>query len=189
MECSDRLETFRLQFPYVSAERSFQNISVGTLKVRGRWDLLLSTQLPENNPAPYPFVNASMVVVDYKTGKRLDAPSPRFNGRGAGIKMQLALYTQAALANGALQVDAACIAPYFNAGRNHIQLSFRELEEIQPLLLSIGRILRWGVFGMRGKLHPEFTSYNQMPLATLPIARDILESKWELTQKNLLAIG
>ena len=103
--------------------------------------------------------------------------------------MQLALYTQAALANGALQVDAACIAPCFNAGRNRIQLSPKELEEIQPLLLSISRILREGVFGMRGKLHPGFAAYNQMPLATLPITQDILESKWELTQKNLLAMG
>ncbi|ALJ56206.1 PD-(D/E)XK nuclease superfamily protein [Candidatus Xiphinematobacter sp. Idaho Grape] len=190
VECSNHLETFRPRFPYISTEHSFRNVRVGPFIIHGRWDLLLSTRLPESDPAPYPFVNTSMVVVDYKTGKRsLNATSPLFNGRDTRIKMQLSLYTQAALANGALQVDAACIAPHCNAGQNCIQLSSKELEEIQPLLLSIGRILREGVFGMRGKLYRGFTSYNKMPLATLPITQDILESKWELTQKNLLAMG
>jgi len=190
VECSDHLEAFRPKFPYISTERSFQNVNVGAFIVRGRWDLLLSTMPIENNLASRPFANASMIVVDYKVVKRLpNIASPSLSGRDVGIKTQLALYTQAALANGALRVDTACIAPYFNAAWSRIILSSKELEKVQPLLLSIGRILREGVFGMRGQLHPEFTFYNPMPLATLPIAQDVLESKWELTQKRLLAKG
>jgi hypothetical protein len=175
-QLSDQLEVFRGRFSFATTEMSFQNVYVSSLGswICGRWDLVLCSQEIARDKSK-PFAETSVFVVDYKTGKDPNIATILRDGRG----IQLALYAHAALAWGAQRVDAAWFTPH--ATDEMVHLPFEELEKIQPILSTLGRMLRTGIFGMRGELRSEFAFRSPMPLATLAIPQDILEAKWKLT--------
>ncbi len=176
LQLSDQLEVFRGQFAFAATETSFQNVYVPSLEslICGRWDLVLCSQEVARDQSK-PFSGASVFVVDYKTGKDPKIASILRDGTG----IQLALYAHAALTWGAQRVDAAWLTPHTTGEIVH--LPFEELEKIQPILSVLGRMLRTGIFGMRGELRSEFAFRSPMPLATLAIPQDVLEAKWKLT--------
>jgi hypothetical protein len=176
LQFSDQLEAFRSQFSFAATEYAFRDLNVTpALKeffVSGRWDILLCDKI-SNGDGSKPLIGSSILVVDYKTGTNLKMSASSQDG------IQLALYSHAALAWGAERVDTAWISPHTSGGLIH--LPFEELEKWEPLVADLGRLIRCGTFGMRGELRSEFSFSSAMPLATLPIPPDILESKWQLT--------
>lgn len=176
-QLSDQLEVFRPRFSFAVTETSFRDVPVtplASLLIRGRWDLVLCDQAMEVDK-PQPFADSSILIIDYKTGKDLKISSILRDGTG----IQLALYSHAALAWGAQRVDTAWVTPHTSGEVVH--LPFEELEKIQPILSTVGRMVRNGIFGMRGELRSEFAFRSPLPLATLSIPQDVLEAKWKLT--------
>lgn len=178
IQFSDQLEAFRSQFSFATTEYSFHDVNVtprcDKFFLSGRWDLLLCNKIAQGNETK-PFTGSSLLVVDYKTGKDLNISSILRDGAG----IQLALYSHAALAWGAERVDSTWMSSHTSGGLVH--LPFEALKQLEPILWALSNIIRRGTFGIRGELRSEFAFRLPMPLATLPIPQDVLESKWRLT--------
>jgi hypothetical protein len=157
----------------------------GTLRVRGRIDLILARRKSKQSQIGY----EDLWVVDYKTGRqrgfslkelrRKDTPERKFRRQlieGRGV--QLALYALAVHAFGAEHVQLTLLSPVeqlepqFHLADVLAQNDFwRELYQMQET----------GLFGMLGPVHTDFGFVRNYPLATLPIDTDLLKTKWALT--------
>jgi hypothetical protein len=156
------------------------------LKLRGRIDLILAQSAPKTDR----FDGLPLWVVDYKTGKRksLRPPSGKSEEeisdfvlkqflRGDGI--QVALYALALQQLGAQDVGVSLLAPGLDLGAP--QLELRQIKAHPRIWRELAEMQRSGVFGMRGLIRSDFAFTGDYPLATLPIDKDLLETKWVLT--------
>ncbi|HEY2124207.1 MAG TPA: PD-(D/E)XK nuclease family protein [Chthoniobacterales bacterium] len=162
------------------------------LKLRGRIDLILA----QSAPAQGRFDGLPLWVVDYKTGKRKSLRPPAGKSeeetlefvlkqflRGDGI--QVALYALALQQLGAEDVGVSLLAPGLDLAEP--QLNLRQITAHPKIWRELAQMQRTGVFGMRGLIRSEFAFTGDYPLATLPIDKDLLETKWILTHQAFAA--
>ncbi len=157
------------------------------LRLRGRIDLILARDLPSRDQ----FNGLDLWVIDYKTGKgEKSLISPTWSTEekirqgvlkqlldGQGV--QVALYGMALRQLGAHEIGLSLLAR--NLDLSAPQLMVAQLEYHQGVWGELARMQKNGVFGMRGFIRSEFSFTGDYPLATLPIDRDLLETKWLLT--------
>jgi PD-(D/E)XK nuclease superfamily len=156
----------------------------GTLRVRGRIDLILARKSKQSQIG-----YEDLWVVDYKTGrqrgfnlkelKRKDTPKRKFRKQlieGRGV--QLALYALAVHALGAEHVQLTLLSP---AEQLEPQFHLADVLTQKDFWSELHRMQETGVFGMLGPVHTDFGFVRNYPLATLPIDTDLLKAKWALT--------
>jgi hypothetical protein len=134
-------------------------IDHGTLFVRGRIDLLLST---ENSLT-------DVWLVDYKTGNR---KALKLTELASGKGLQLALYALALRASGSRQVGLSLLAAGTTLDVPQVEIG--ELDMLSDLWRGLLRMQETGIFGMTGALRDEFGFGRAYPLAMLPIDEEIL---------------
>jgi len=157
----------------------------GTLRVRGRIDVLLARDKAEASQIGF----KDLWVVDYKTGRqrgfnlkelrRKDSPKRKFRRQlieGRGV--QLALYALAVNSLGARRVQLTLLSP---AEELEPQFDLDAVLAQDDFWAELHRMQRTGVFGMLGLIHADFGFVPRYPLATLPIDVDFLQDKWALT--------
>jgi hypothetical protein len=163
--CADRT--------HVAVEWKFDDTAIpigsGTLHIRGRIDLLLTTSASLDDAW----------LIDYKTGNRKGL-SLKTLARGDGV--QLALYALALRAAGAHAVGLSLLTP--GAPLEAPQLSLADLDKLGPLWRGLLRMQESGVFGMHGALREEYGHRRDYPLATLAIDGEVLAEKWTLTHPD-----
>jgi hypothetical protein len=145
----------------------------GSLYVRGRIDLLLSTSDALED----------VWLVDYKTGNR---KALKLKDLAAGNGLQLALYALALRAAGARQVGLSLLAS--DAVLDEPQIQLGQLDSLAGLWRGLLRMQETGVFGMIGALRDEFGYGQDYPLATLAIDEEILAEKWALSHPDFSAV-
>ena len=156
----------------------------GTLRVRGRIDLILARKSKQSQIG-----YEDLWVVDYKTGrqrgfnlkelKRNDTPKRKFRKQlieGRGV--QLALYALAVHALGAEHVQLTLLSP---AEQLEPQFHLADVLTQKDFWSELHRMQETGVFGMLGPVHTDFGFVRNYPLATMPIDTDLLKAKWALT--------
>lgn len=141
----------------------------GTLKIRGRIDLLLAASPTE------------LWLVDYKTGatKALAA-----NKVATGDGLQLALYALVLGRNGAEQVGLSRLTRELALDSPQLTLAEVGLDALPDLWRGLARMNTTGIFGSLGELRDEFSFAAEHPLATLRIDPDLLAEKWLLTHPS-----
>jgi hypothetical protein len=157
----------------------------GTLRVRGRIDLILARRKSNQSQIGY----EDLWVVDYKTGRqrgfslkelrKKDTPQRKFRKQlieGRGV--QLALYALAVHALGAEHVQLTLLSP---AEQLEPQFHLADVLAQKDFWSELHRMQEAGVFGMLGPVHTDFGFVRNYPLATLPIDTDLLKAKWALT--------
>lgn len=148
-------------------------IDRGTLFVRGRIDLLLSTESTLTD----------VWLVDYKTGNR---KALKLTDLAKGQGLQLALYALALRAAGARQVGLSLLATGTTLDAPQIEIA--ELDTLADLWSGLLRVQETGVFGMIGALRDEFGFGRDYPLATLAIDEEILAEKWARTHPDFASV-
>jgi hypothetical protein len=159
----------------------------GTLRVRGRIDLILARRKFEQTKIGF----SDLWVVDYKTGRqrgfrlkelrRKDTPERKFRRQlieGRGV--QLGLYALAVHALGGEEVRLTLLSP---AEDFEPQFHLADVLAQKDFWLELHRMQETGVFGMLGPVHTDFGYVRRYPLATLPIDLDLLQEKWALTHR------
>ena len=112
-------------------------------------------------------------VIDFKTGS--SKPLTRKNVlKGTGL--QAVLYGLAVRALGADIISMSVLAPDFKAEK---QLDLDV--EVDPILASLDKFHRDGIFGMRPDADSDYGYAPSYPIATQFVPSHILEAKWELT--------
>ena len=142
--------------------------------LRGRIDFLLLGEgmLPEAF-TPANFAGASAWIIDFKTGAaRKLTPTSILNGTG----LQAILYALAVRNLGAEKISVSLLAPESEA-KSQIELN----ATIDPMLASLDRLHRNGIFGMRSNANSEYGFAPSYPIATQAIPNPILDAKWSLT--------
>lgn len=136
------------------------------LRVRGRVDVAWFDQ-PE-------WMGATVDIVDFKTGA--DAALSTQRMANEGFALQLGVYLAAAESLGAARGRVWMLKPELNGFSN---LEMGDLPAALAPLRQIGRHLRTGIYGA---LTPDASEYAPegliWPLACVPIAQEILESKF-----------
>jgi hypothetical protein len=133
------------------------------------------------DPAAMDFSDCGCWVVDFKTGAAKNL-SPRSLDNGLGL--QPMLYSLAIRAAGArsvavsLQTFAAALKP---------QVQIEQIEANVALFRSLDRMHRTGIFGQRPEAESDYGFRRAFPMATRPIPRGVLETKWALTHGAGLA--
>jgi hypothetical protein len=170
-----------------------QPIAVGdnrTLLLRGQADLLLA----KTDALPHSLALPNLWIVDFKTGnkksiaprgRKKDEPRPPRVLKSVlkGDALQLALYTLAARQLGAQSVDASLISPII--ANPEPQLRDDDFADCGPAFRELARMQATGIFGMKGSLRGAYTFTKDYPLATLSIAPEIIEERWEKTHPDL----
>jgi hypothetical protein len=176
---------------YLASEWNLESVTgilldgVGTLRVRGRIDLILARKRPnESQLGP-----GDIWIVDYKTGvKKPLTPSGRTpEARTANLRkklvrgdtIQLGLYGLAAR-----ELDAGDVSLSLLSVRTDLdkpQLNLRALDEHADFWSELYRMQETGIFGLRGAIRNEFGFNPDYPLATLPIDKEFLDEKWVQT--------
>lgn len=142
------------------------------LLLSGQIDLALSLQKQTEEHS----LSGHIWVLDYKTGtakRKIDLK------KGEGL--QLALYGL-----------ACCNADEISIGFVQADQAITALWTKQDFLVhasfwqGLARMQQTGIFGMRGEVHDEFGFGQSYPLATLPVDKDSLKRKWELTHPLLV---
>ncbi len=155
------------------------------LRVRGRIDLLLAQKSPDDSKLG----GTNLWIVDYKTGNvKSLIPSGRTPEARAvnlqkklirGDAIQLGLYGLAARQLGAVDADLSIVSVRTELERP--QLKIGALTEFADFWDELFQMQETGVFGLRGAIRNEFGFSPAYPLATLPIDKEFLDEKWELT--------
>lgn len=114
-------------------------------------------------------------VLDFKTGAK-DKLSARRLAKGDGL--QLALYGLALESAGASEVILTILKP---GAAPEGQLTLADLKMCGDLWGWLLSVQSSGRLGQRELTRSAFTAGPRLPLATLPIAQDILDAKWTLT--------
>jgi hypothetical protein len=182
-------------WPWAAAEwpLAAEPIAVGdqrTLLLRGQADLLLA----KTDALPHSLALPNLWIVDFKTGgKKSIAPRGRKKDEPRaprvlksvlkGDALQLALYTLAARQLGAQSVDASIISPII--GNPEPQLHDDDFADCGPAFRELARMQATGIFGMKGSLRGAYSFTKDYPLATLSIAPDIIDERWEKTHPDL----
>jgi hypothetical protein len=100
-----------------------------------------------------------------------------------GEALQLALYTLAARQLGAQSVDASILSPVI--ANPEPQLHDDDFADCGPAFRELARMQATGIFGMKGSLRGAYTFTKDYPLATLSVAPEIIEERWEQTHPDL----
>jgi PD-(D/E)XK nuclease superfamily len=183
---SDLHDWSEMAVEWLLSESSLIRLSEnGTLRVRGRIDLILAREKSDQSQIGY----EDLWVVDYKTGRqrgfslkelrRKDTPQRKFRKQlieGRGV--QLALYALAVHALGAEHVQLTLLSP---AEQLEPQFHLADVLAQKDFWSELHRMQETGVFGMLGAVHSDFGFVRDYPLATLPIDTDLLKTKWALT--------
>lgn len=149
------------------------SVEGGSLFVRGRIDLLLSTSAALED----------VWLVDYKTGHR-DPLTAADIARGDGL--QLGLYALALHAAGARQVGVSLLTA--DAVLHEPQVDLAALDALTDLWRGLLHMQETGVFGMLGPLRQEFGISQDYPLSTLAVDEAILAHKWRLSHPDLAPV-
>lgn len=143
------------------------------LPARGRIDLVLSQgevsldALEKSVP--------SLWILDFKTGGD-EILSEKGLANGSGI--QMALYALALYGAGARAIDVSVVRPNESL---KVQLTLDEILDSKELWQTVSKIHETGCFGDRGAVRSEFSFTGDYPWATLPVAPEILDAKWQHT--------
>jgi PD-(D/E)XK nuclease superfamily len=154
----------------------------GKLRVRGRVDLILARERPnESQLGP-----GDIWIVDYKTGnvKSLSPAGRTPEARAANLRkklvrgdaIQLGLYGLAARELGAAEISLSILS--VRTGLDRPQLNLAALDEHADFWGELCRMQETGIFGLRGAIRNEFGFSPDYPLATLPIDKEFLDEKW-----------
>jgi len=155
------------------------------LRVRGRIDLILAQNQPNNSQ----LTGSDVWIVDYKTGsqKPLTPPGKTPDARAANLRkklvrgdaIQLGLYGLAARELGAAEIHLSILSLRTELDRP--QLAIADLAADSDFWTELYRMQESGIFGLRGLIRNEFGFNPDYPLATLPIDKEFLDEKWVLT--------
>lgn len=155
------------------------------LRVRGRIDLILAQNQPNNSQ----LTGSDVWIVDYKTGsqKPLTPPGKTPEARAANLRkklvrgdaIQLGLYGLAARELGAAEIHLSILSLRTELDRP--QLAIADLAADSDFWTELYRMQESGIFGLRGLIRNEFGFNPDYPLATLPIDKEFLDEKWVLT--------
>ena len=145
----------------------------------GRMDLVLLSRA--GSFAPSGLMGVAAWLVDFKTGG--DEPL-RLNPLAKGKGLQLALY---ALALRALGAGPVALTLLTRDGAAAPQLTGEDLEnpELAGLWRLVAEMAVTGCWGDRPDLAGEHGRSVARPLATLPLAGEILQKKWALTHPDI----
>jgi hypothetical protein len=144
--------------------------------LKGRIDLLLiepGSKKPDLDA--FAFAGCACWVVDFKTGSA-DALNEKRIGEGKGL--QAVLYALATRAMGAASTAISLHTPDANLKQ---QVMLETVLPKTPILRSLEKLHRAGVFGMRPDAESDYGFSPDYPLATRFIPRETLEAKWNLT--------
>lgn len=165
------------------------SLDAGKLRVRGRIDLILAQERPNESQLD----GADIWIVDYKTGNRkaLTATGRRPEARFAAVRkklvrgdaIQLGLYGLVASELGASEINLSLLSPLTELERP--QLALVELAAHFDFWKELHRMQETGIFGLRGPIRSQFSFAADYPLATLPIDKEFLQEKWTLTHPVL----
>ena len=137
------------------------NSATGALALNGRTDLLLSDLAG--------LADASVRILDFKTSKQVRTFDPA-NGDG----LQFLGYQLLAKINGARSVEPVVVAPDQSK-----QIALPSEADLAPLIDLLAHLQTSQSFGRRPSVKWEATE--KLPIATFPIAPEILEKKLSLT--------
>lgn len=146
-----------------------------SLLLKGRIDLIL---LKQKNIS-----EGDAWVMDYKTGGSAKKISKSELHKGQGL--QLALYALSLEALGAKSVFLSAVMPEEEISP---ELAKEDLSSFADFWKGLAQMEKNGVFGARGELKPEFGFKAKYPVAILPIDKDLLEERWELTHPSLVKL-
>jgi len=147
------------------------------LHLAGRLDVLLRRRTPEG---------LEYWVVDFKTGAQRSPLTARRlatamrNGEG----LQAVLYALG-LPEGS-RVYLSLLLPGHPLRK---QVSRGDILEQKAILYELIRMQDEAVFGMRREVRSEYVYTPEYPIATLPVAPEVLDRKWELTHPALGRTG
>ncbi|MDL5048646.1 PD-(D/E)XK nuclease family protein [Oscillatoria amoena NRMC-F 0135] len=153
------------------------SVSVGaaTLESYGKIDLILADH---ENPAEAKTVK----VIDFKTSASRSSFDKANNTQlfRHGDYLQVALYALFhADECGSRKLFWAVHNPYYGPGRDNELPG--DPEQLAALLGILEKTQKHGVFGQREALDEEYGIPTDLPTACLPIDKDILLARWELT--------
>lgn len=137
--------------------------------LRGRVDLLV---YPVSN---LECKNYPLWIIDFKTG----ASGPLTESKiKKGLGLQLALYALAFYFEGFENIEVSIAQPGVPINR---QVDVSCILESRSVLEGINYIYASGKLGLRGSMKGNYGSTSMFPLATINVADDIIDRKWELT--------
>lgn len=158
-------------YPYVEIERKDEEVistKSGPLTLKGRFDLTLRDQEE--------WENASVTLVDFKTGSRT-VPTSAEMAKGEGL--QFVAYLMMILEKRVQSVEVMVISP---ESINSRKLTNADVDKIEGVMSAIARLQQTLRFGTKGELHDPYTVIHEnLPIATLPIDKRVLEQKRKLS--------
>jgi len=119
------------------------------------------------------FSGCTCWVIDFKTGASKPLTQKNIL-KGTGL--QAVLYALAVQALGAESTSLSLLAPDSDAEKQ-VELN----SAVDPILASLEKLHRAGVFGMRPDADSDYGYAPKYPIATQFVPSDILDTKWELT--------
>ncbi len=148
------------------------------LALRGRIDVLFAPDAAAALPA-------KAWIADFKTGQDKPLSEAALAARLAeGIGVQLCLYALALAGAGGADLHISLLTPQAPLAP---QLGLARIKEQGPFWSELARMQETGIFGIRGEVRAEYGMGLVLPIATLPVERDLLEEKWALTHAGLRA--
>jgi len=143
-------------------------------QLKGRIDFLrIERGEAAGSPEHPDFSGCACWVIDFKTGSSKPL-TPKNVLKGTGL--QAILYALAVRALGAGETSMSVLAPE-SAVEKQIDLD----AAVDPILASLEKFHREGVFGMRPDADSDYGYAPHYPIATQFVPSYILEAKWELT--------
>jgi hypothetical protein len=141
----------------------------------GRLDLLLIQHGTHGRePTERDLTGFDCWVIDFKTGSA-GKLSEKTLENGTGL--QALLYAMAVRALGAASTGVSIVSPTAPA---QIQVKLTGGGQFLNVLRSLQRMHGDGIFGRRPAIHEEYVPAPNDPMATRPVAKEILEAKWAL---------
>ncbi|MEZ5275650.1 MAG: PD-(D/E)XK nuclease family protein [Opitutaceae bacterium] len=145
----------------------------GPLEVSGRLDLVIL-----DRPG---WEDATVKIVDFKTGADESLSADKMGRRGAGL--QLGVYLKAAMELGAVH---AVVRMIHSVEGKDSEMTDTSLDAVQPAFDRLGGMILSGRFG---PLTPDRSPYGRavaLPMACVPVEHAILQEKFNLTFAGLL---
>jgi hypothetical protein len=143
--------------------------------LKGRIDLLIiEPGLTPCDPEANDFSGCTCWVVDFKTGLAQNLTTKKIE-KGKGL--QAVLY---ALAVKQLGASSTSISLHTLDAALKPQVHLEDVLELETLFRSLDKLHRDGIFGMRATPESDYGFTPAYPMATRPIATDILNAKWAL---------
>jgi len=167
-----QLTEITADWPFMSMEHALNTPARPPLNIPlyGRVDLIFAKQPNTDGPC---------WLFDFKTGQQDPLTVKKIQ---EGKNLQLALYALAIPHEKSEEIEISLLQPNKALKKG---MSQEKLLSLENLICGLEAIHKIGVLGIRGPLKPTFGLKTQLPLATLDIPSNTLESKWALSHPAL----